>query len=52
MALNLVQAHVIVMTLAWMTFGSTGVLVARYGRSLHFGTQRQFLGKAVLFQIH
>jgi hypothetical protein len=47
MALNLVQAHAMMMILAWMTFGSSGILVARYGRSLRFGTQRQFLGKAV-----
>ncbi len=49
---GLIQAHAIVMILAWMVFGSTGILFARYGRSLRFGMRRQFLGKALWFQIH
>ena len=52
MTLTLTQAHALVMILAWMTFSSTGILVARYGRSFRVGTQRQILGKAFWFQIH
>ena len=52
MAISLFQAHVLMMILAWMVFGSTGVLFARYGRSLRLGTRRQFLGKALWFQMH
>jgi hypothetical protein len=52
MAFGLVQAHAMVMILSWMFFGSTGILFARYGRSLRLGTRRQLLGKAVWFQIH
>ncbi|CAF1368530.1 unnamed protein product [Adineta steineri] len=52
MTLTLIQAHGMVMILAWMVFGSTGILFARYGRSLKLGSRRQLLGKAVWFQIH
>jgi hypothetical protein len=52
MTMNLVQAHALVMILAWFVFGPTGILFARYGRSLRFGNRRQFLGKALWFQIH
>jgi len=52
MALNLVQWHGLIMILAWMLFGSTGILFARYGRSLRFGARQKLLGKAVWFQIH
>ena len=52
MAISLFQAHVLMMILAWMVFGSTGILIARYGRSLRLGNRRQFLGKAVWFQTH
>ena len=46
------HAHGTVMTLAWLIFGSTGVLFARYGRVLRFANQRQLLGKSIWFQIH
>jgi len=52
MAIGLIQAHAMVMILAFMFFGSNGILIARYGRSLRLGTRRQFFGKAVWFQIH
>ncbi|CAF1511749.1 unnamed protein product [Adineta steineri] len=52
MTLTLIQAHGTVMILAWMVFASTGILFARYGRSLKLGSRRQLLGKAVWFQIH
>jgi hypothetical protein len=52
MAFTLLQAHAMIMILAWMVFDSTGILFARYGRSLRLGNRRQFLGKAVWFQIH
>jgi hypothetical protein len=52
MALTLVQSHGLIMILAWMLFGSTGILFARYGRSFRFGARRQLLGKAAWFQIH
>ena len=52
MVFSLTQAHAMVMILSYMTFGSTGILFARYGRSLRLGNRRQLLGKAVWFQIH
>ncbi|CAF3158782.1 unnamed protein product [Rotaria sp. Silwood2] len=52
MAFTLVQAHGMCMILAMMVFGSTGIFMARYGRSLRCGSRRQLLGKAVWFQIH
>ena len=52
MPLTLTQAHAMTMVVAWMVFGSTGILFARYGRSLRCGARRQLLGKAVWFQIH
>src|SRR5690348_13836771 len=52
MAFGLVHAHGMVMILSWIFFGSTGILFARYGHSLRFGNRRQFLGKALWFQIH
>ncbi|CAF2649124.1 unnamed protein product [Rotaria sp. Silwood2] len=52
MVSTLVQVHAICMILSFITFGSTGILIARYARSLRFGTRRQLLGKAVWFQIH
>jgi len=52
MTFTLLQAHALAMILAWMVFGSTGILFARYGRSLRLGNRRQLLGKAVWFQIH
>ncbi|CAF3406920.1 unnamed protein product [Rotaria socialis] len=52
MAVTLVQAHAMAMILSMMTFGSTGIFMARYGRSLRFGAYKQLLGKAVWFQIH
>ncbi|CAF1324273.1 unnamed protein product [Rotaria magnacalcarata] len=52
MAVTLIQAHAMAMILSMMTFGSTGIIIARYGRSLRFGTYKQLLGKAVWFQIH
>ncbi|UJR20397.1 hypothetical protein I4U23_023528 [Adineta vaga] len=52
MPLTLTQAHAMVMIIAWMIFGSTGILFARYGRTIRLGNRRQLLGKAVWFQIH
>ncbi|UJR20394.1 hypothetical protein I4U23_023525 [Adineta vaga] len=52
MPVTLVQAHAMVMIIAWMIFGSTGILFARYGRTIRLGNRRQLLGKAVWFQIH
>jgi hypothetical protein len=49
---NFAHAHGTVMILAWVVFGSTGVLFARYGRVLRFGNQRQLLGKSIWFQAH
>jgi len=31
--------HGTVMVLAWMVFAPTGILIARYGRLLHFGAR-------------
>ena len=52
MVFTLVQAHGTTMILSYMTFASTGILFARYGRSIRIGNRRQFLGKAIWFQIH
>jgi len=49
---TLAQAHGTVMILAWMGFGSIGILFARYGRVLRFGNRRQLLGKSIWFQTH
>ncbi|CAF1476820.1 unnamed protein product [Rotaria sordida] len=46
------QAHAMSMILSFIIFGSTGIFIARYGRSLRIGSSRQLLGKAVWFQIH
>ena len=50
--MNLHKAHGTAMVTASMIFASTGILFARYGRSLRFGNRRQLLGKAVWFQAH
>ena len=52
MPFNLLHAHATAMLLAWMVFASTGILFARYGRSIRLGNRRQLLGKALWFQIH
>ncbi|CAF1266842.1 unnamed protein product [Adineta ricciae] len=52
MPLTLTQVHGLVMVIGLMIFASTGVLFARYGRSIRFGNRRQLLGKAIWFQIH
>jgi hypothetical protein len=40
------------MILAWLVFAPTGVYFAVYARSIRLGNRRQFLGKAMWFQIH
>ena len=50
--MSLYKAHGTAMVMASMIFASTGILFARYGRSLRFGNRRQLLGKAVWFQAH
>jgi hypothetical protein len=52
MSENLAHAHGTMMITAWMVFGSTGILLSRYGRVLHFRNQRQLLGKSIWFQTH
>jgi hypothetical protein len=52
MDVNFAHAYGTVMILAWVVFGSAGVLFARYGRVLRFGNQRQLLGKSIWFQAH
>jgi hypothetical protein len=49
---TLSYAHGTVMIIAWMLFGSTGILFARYGRSLHIGRQVKILRELIWFQIH
>jgi hypothetical protein len=49
---TLASAHGTVMVIAWMLFGSTGILFARYGRSVHIGGQMKILGEFIWFQIH
>ena len=50
--MSLTKAHGTTMATASIIFASTGILFARYGRSLRFGNRRQWLGKAVWFQAH
>lgn len=49
---TLEQAHGTVMIFAWITFASTGVLFARYGRHLHFGDHKKLFGSDIWFQMH
>jgi hypothetical protein len=49
---TLEQAHGTVMIFAWIIFGSSGILFARYGRSLHFGDKRKIFGADIWFQMH
>ena len=49
---TLSNAHGTVMVIAWITFASTGILFARYGRLLYFGAHTKFLGELIWFQIH
>ena len=49
---TLAHAHGTVMVIAWMLFGSTGILFARYGRSLHISGKAKILGELIWFQIH
>jgi len=46
------HGHGTVMVLAWMVFAPTGILIARYGRLLHFGARRKLLGDTIWFQVH
>jgi hypothetical protein len=49
---TLAHAHGTVMVIAWMLFGSTGILFARYGRSVHISGQAKILGELIWFQVH
>jgi hypothetical protein len=49
---TLEQAHGTVMITAWIVFASTGILLARYGRVLHFGDKRKLFGADIWFQMH
>ncbi len=49
---TLSYVHGTVMVIAWMIFASTGILFARYGRSLHIGGRVKVLGELIWFQIH
>lgn len=49
---TLEQAHGTVMIFAWIVFASTGILFARYGRSIHFGNKGKIFGLDVWFQMH
>jgi hypothetical protein len=49
---TLAHAHGTVMVIAWMIFASTGILFARYGRTLHIGERTKILGEIVWFQVH
>lgn len=49
---TLEQAHGTVMIFAWIVFVSTGILLARYGRDLHFGDNTKLFGADIWFQMH
>ena len=46
------NAHGVIMVTTWIVFASTGILFARYGRSMKFGSRRKLLGEAIWFQMH
>ncbi|CAF2110998.1 unnamed protein product [Rotaria magnacalcarata] len=46
------RAHGTVMVFSWILFASTGVLFARYGRSIRLNKQKQLLGEDIWFQVH
>ncbi|CAF4658239.1 unnamed protein product, partial [Rotaria sp. Silwood2] len=46
------NAHGVVMIIAWIIFASTGILFARYGRSIRLGSRRKLLGENIWYQIH
>ena len=49
---TLSRAHGTVMVFSWMVFASSGVLFARYGRSIRFNKMKQILGDDIWFQVH
>lgn len=49
---TLSRAHGTVMVFSWMIFASTGILFARYGRSVQFKKRKQILGEDTWFQVH
>jgi hypothetical protein len=49
---TLAKAHGTCMVIAWTMFASTGILFARYGRSLPIKGRVQILGELVWFQTH
>jgi hypothetical protein len=46
------RAHGTVMVFSWIVFASTGILFARYGRTIHFNKKKQLLGEDIWFQTH
>ncbi|CAF5108157.1 unnamed protein product, partial [Rotaria sp. Silwood1] len=46
---NFAHAHGTAMVMSCMVLTSTGILLARYGRTLRFGARRQLLGKAIWY---
>jgi hypothetical protein len=46
------RAHGTVMIFSWIVFASTGILFARYGRSIRFNKQKQLLNEDIWFQVH
>lgn len=49
---SLEYAHGTVMVIAWIVFGSSAVLFARYGRWMQFGSMDKCLGEKIWFQFH
>jgi hypothetical protein len=49
---TLARAHGTVMVFSWIVFASTGILIARYGRSVHFNKKKQLLNEDIWFQMH
>ncbi|CAF1003716.1 unnamed protein product [Rotaria sp. Silwood1] len=49
---RLARAHGTVMVFSWMVFASTGVLYARYGRTVRVNKKKQIFGEDIWFQIH
>lgn len=49
---TLSRAHGTVMVFSWIVFASTGILFARYGRSIRLNKMNQLLGEDIWFQVH
>ncbi|UJR22830.1 hypothetical protein I4U23_025860 [Adineta vaga] len=52
MDFTLSRAHGTVMVMTWVVFASSGILFARYGRTLMVKTRIKILGEYIWFRVH